>query len=230
MRRADRLFRIVQQLRGGRLHTARSLSERLQVSERTIYRDVRDLQLSGTPIEGEAGVGYRLHKHFDLPPLTFTSQEITALVLGARMVKAWGGDEGVTAAESALARIEAVLPPALRDGLDRILLFAPDFYIPKSDRKRVDLLHEACVARHFATFSYTREDGTTTTRTVRPLALHRWSASWTLASWCDLRNHFRTFRLDRMDKIRIEPETFEDQPGQTLADFLAFVTAQNAVS
>src|ERR1700712_3059926 len=109
MRRADRLFRIVQMLRSGRLKTARALAERLQVSERTIYRDVRDLQLSGTPIEGEAGVGYRLRKEFDLPPLTFTSAEITALVLGARMVKAWGGEEGVTAAGSALARIEAVI-------------------------------------------------------------------------------------------------------------------------
>jgi predicted DNA-binding transcriptional regulator YafY len=226
MRRADRLFRIVQQLRGGRLTTARSLAERLEVSERTIYRDVRDLQLSGTPIEGEAGVGYRLRKEFDLPPLMFTHQELTAIVLGARMVKAWGGAEGVTAAESALARIEAVLPPAMRERLDRILLFAPDFYIPQTDRTRVDVLHEACVDRHYVTLDYKREDGTESTRTIRPLALHRWTNSWTLASWCDLRNHFRTFRLDRMTGIRVEPDTFEEKPGQTLADFLTYVRSQ----
>lgn len=225
MRRADRLFRIVQMLRGGRLHTARSLSERLEVSERTIYRDVRDLQLSGTPIEGEAGVGYRLRKEFDLPPLMFTHQELTALVLGARMVKAWGGAEGVTAAESALARIEAVLPPALRERLDRILLFAPDFYIPNADRERVDIIHEACIARHPLTFCYKREDGTESKRTVRPLALYRWSSSWTLASWCDLRKDFRTFRIDRMDELKVEPQTFADRPGQTLEDFLRHVRA-----
>ena len=91
MRRADRLFRIVQLLRSGRLTTARSLAQKLEVSERTIYRDIQELQLAGTPIEGEAGIGYTLRREFDIPPLMFDRQEITALVFGARMVKAWGG-------------------------------------------------------------------------------------------------------------------------------------------
>src|ERR1700760_82234 len=125
MRRADRLFRIVQMLRSGRLRTAAALAERLEVSERTIYRDVRDLQLAGQPIEGEAGVGYTLRREFDLPPLMFPQEEITALVLGARMVQAWGGVEAAKAARSALARIEAVLPEELAARLDRIALFAP---------------------------------------------------------------------------------------------------------
>jgi predicted DNA-binding transcriptional regulator YafY len=90
MRRADRLFRIVQLLRHGRLLTAARLAEKLSVSTRTIYRDVMDLQLSGAPIEGEPGVGYTLRRDFDLPPLMFTSSELTALVLGARLVQAWG--------------------------------------------------------------------------------------------------------------------------------------------
>lgn len=89
MRRADRLFRIVNLLRQGRVVTATRLAEKLQVCERTIYRDVRDLQLSGAPIEGEPGVGYTLRKDFDLPPLMFTAKELTALVLGARLVQAW---------------------------------------------------------------------------------------------------------------------------------------------
>ena len=125
MRRADRLFRIVQMLRSGRLKTAHALAERLQVSERTIYRDIRDLQLNGQPIEGEAGVGYTLRREFDLPPLMFTPEEITALVLGARLVQAWGGAESVAAANTALARIEAVLPPELAARLDAIALYAP---------------------------------------------------------------------------------------------------------
>src|SRR5579864_6485640 len=97
MRRADRLFRIVQFLRRGRLLTAQKLAEKLEVSPRTIYRDVRDLQLSGMPIEGEAGVGYTLRQDMDLPPLTFTAEELTALVLGALLVRAWGGVESMDA-------------------------------------------------------------------------------------------------------------------------------------
>src|ERR1700761_1261020 len=134
MRRADRLFRIVQMLRSGRLKTAAALAERLQVSERTIYRDVRDLQLAGQPIEGEAGGGYTLRREFDLPPLMFTPEELTALVLGARLVQAWGGAESVNAAKAALARIEAVLPAELAARLDGIMYFAPDFQMPKAHR------------------------------------------------------------------------------------------------
>src|ERR1700733_9251825 len=135
MRRADRLFRIVQFLRLGRMLTAQKLAAKLQVSQRTIYRDVRDLQLSGTPIEGEAGVGYTLRRDFDLPPLMFTSAELTALVLGARLVQTWGGLESADAATSALARIEAVLPAELTAKLDAIRLFAPEFQMPKAHRR-----------------------------------------------------------------------------------------------
>src|SRR5262245_3605323 len=107
MRRADRLFQIIELLRGRRLTTARTLAERLEVSERTIYRDVRDLMLSGVPIEGEAGVGYALRKGFDLPPLMFDREELDALVLGARFVQAWGGSDLSEAARRALFKIEA---------------------------------------------------------------------------------------------------------------------------
>lgn len=93
MRRADRLFQLVQILRNKRLVTARELAERLEVSDRTIYRDIQDLSLSGVPVEGEAGVGYHLRYSLDIPPLMFTAAEIEALVVGARMLKAWGGSE-----------------------------------------------------------------------------------------------------------------------------------------
>src|SRR5271167_548410 len=145
MRRADRLFRIVRILRGGRLQTARMLAQKLEVSERTIYRDVSDLQLSGTPIEGEAGVGYTLRRDFDLPPLMFTRSELTALVLGARLVRAWGGAENVIGANQALQRIEAVLPDELRNDLDSILLYAPGYRMKQYLRVRLDVLHDACM-------------------------------------------------------------------------------------
>src|ERR1019366_381233 len=125
MRRADRLFRIVQFLRAGRLQTARGLAEKLQVSERTIYRDVQDLQLAGVPIEGEAGVGYTLRRDYDLPPLMFNAREITALVLGSRMVVAWCDADLAEAANDALRKIEAVLTPAMRERIDAVPMYAP---------------------------------------------------------------------------------------------------------
>src|SRR6266851_5589329 len=220
MRRADRLFRIVRILRGGRLQTARMLAQKLEVSERTIYRDVSDLQASGMPIEGEAGVGYTLRRDLDLPPLMFTRDELTALVLGARLVRAWGGAASTVAADQALHRIEAVLPPELRERLDAILMYAPGFRMPQ-------FLHEACIDRRVLAFGYTREDGESSQREVRPLALYFWSGVWTLAAWCELRKDFRTFRIDRMQDVRVLGREFIQKKGQRLEDYLRQVTRQN---
>jgi predicted DNA-binding transcriptional regulator YafY len=223
MRRADRLFRIVQMLRSGRLKTARALAERLQVSERTIYRDVQDLQLAGQPIEGEAGVGYVLRRDFDLPPLMFTAEEVTALVLGARLVKAWGGTEMVSAAVAALARIEAVLPAELAARVDAIALYAPGFKMPIAHRRLLDRLHAACLSRTVIIFTYTRladDASRAELRRVRPLALAFWSGVWTLAAWCETRGDFRTFRIDRMEGFTDTGATFTPKRGQRLEDYL----------
>jgi predicted DNA-binding transcriptional regulator YafY len=220
MRRADRLFRIVQFLRLGRLLTAQALAEKLQVSQRTIYRDIQDLQLSGTPIVGEAGVGYTIRRDFDLPPLMFTRSELTALVLGARLVRAWGGAENVIAATQALQRIEAVLPADLRSELDSILLYAPGFVMAQYLRERLDELHAACLKRRSITFDYEREDGERSSRSVRPLALVFWSGVWTLTSWCELRENFMTFRIDRMQQVQVLEREFVQRRGQRLEDYL----------
>ena len=229
MRRADRLFRIVQFLRQGRLLTAQTLAEKLQVSQRTIYRDVQDLQLAGTPIEGEAGVGYTLRRDMDLPPLMFTRGELTALVLGARLVRAWGGAENVESADQALQRIEAVLPPDLRTEFDSILLYAPGgYHMRPLLRERLDALHNACKTRQAVSFGYTREDGEHSQRSVRPLALSFWTGVWTLASWCELRDDFRDFRLDRMEDVRVLDRTFTPKRGQRLEDYMKRAAAREA--
>ena len=227
MRRADRLFRIVRILRGGRLQTARILAEKLEVSERTIYRDVSDLRTSGMPIEGEAGVGYTLRRDLDLPPLMFTRDELTALVLGARLVRAWGGAASTIAADQALQRIEGVLPPELRERLDGILMYAPGSRMPQLLRERLDLLHEASIDRHVLSFAYTREDGQASQRQVRPLALYFWSGVWTLAAWCELRKDFRTFRIDRMQDVRVIAREFVQKKGQRLEDYLRQAARQD---
>jgi predicted DNA-binding transcriptional regulator YafY len=226
MRRADRLFRIVQLLRSGRLLTARHLAEKLQVSHRTIYRDVQDLQLSGVPITGEAGVGYTLRRDFDIPPLMFDREEITALVLGARMVQAWGGMQLTEAANRALRKIEAVLPTDLRERIDDVLLYAPGFRVSREVRSRLDALHTAAQERRIVLIAYAREDGQQSVRRVHPLALYFWGGAWTLAAWCELRNDFRSFRVDRMEHMESLEEIFNPRTGQMLSDFLRHVRAE----
>ena len=227
MRRADRLFRIVQFLRAGRLQTARGLAGKLQVSERTIYRDVQDLQLSGVPIEGEAGVGYTLRRDYDLPPLMFDAREITALVLGSRMVIAWGDHELASAANDALRKIEAVLTPALRDRIDSVRLYAPAFG-PRSEaeldtRSTLEELRAAIETNHVVQVQYGDEKSQVTERRLRPMALLFWGQVWTLVAWCELRNDFRSFRADRFKAVRILEETFKPEHGQSYEDFLAKV-------
>ena len=137
MRRADRLFQIVQHLRGGRLVTAQKLGTWLEVSERTIYRDIADLQSTGVPIDGEAGVGYMMREGFDLPPLMFTRDEIVALVAGARMVRAFGGAAMARAADEALVKIGAVLPDAEKDRIASVVI-AGRIFKPERGKQLAD--------------------------------------------------------------------------------------------
>ncbi len=199
MRRADRLFQIVQYLRGGRLLTARILAERLEVSERTIYRDIADLIGSGVPIDGEAGIGYLMRSGYDLPPLMFSRAEIAALVAGARMVRSFGGAEMALAAEEALVKIEAVLPPDLRDRPAGVAIHAHDAgALSNADRTMVDRLDRAVDAVRKMSLDYRDADGAATRRIVRPLGLWFWGKVWTLIAWCELRDDFRMFRIDRI--------------------------------
>lgn len=226
MRRADRLFQIVQLLRRRRITTAARLSEELEVSERTIYRDVRDLIASGVPIEGEAGVGYALPRGFDLPPLMFQDDEIEALVLGARMVESWSDPALVRAAGRALEKIEAVLPDRLRPRVAASALFAPSFHIPESATAHLAELRAAVSERRKIRFGYAREGGARSTRTALPLGLFFMGTGWSLAAWCELRVQFRSFRLDRIHDLETLDERFEDVEGRTLPDFFLYRDAE----
>jgi predicted DNA-binding transcriptional regulator YafY len=224
MRRADRLFEIVQSLRGDRLVTAQALADKLEVSVRTIYRDVRDLQTAGVPIDGEAGVGYLLRPGFQLPPLMFTLAEIEALIVGARMVEAWAGRTLSASAAEALVKIGAVVPPERMRAAGRVAIFAPGYKFDERLRGRFDLFAKAIEERRKAHFAYRDEAGGGTERTVRPLAMHFWGGVWTLAAWCELRVDFRTFRLDRTDAIALTEEKFSAEKGKTLDDYVARFT------
>ncbi|MBN7757149.1 YafY family transcriptional regulator [Nitratireductor aquimarinus] len=219
MRRADRLFQIVQHLRGGRLVTARLLSERLEVSERTIYRDIADLQSTGVPIDGEAGVGYLMREGFELPPLMFTRDEIVALVAGARMVRAFGGAAMARAAEEALIKIGTVLPEPERDRIAKTEIHTPHWVVSDMDRQTIDALERAVETRDVLALDYRDEAGRTSERDVRPLGLWFWGKVWTLVAWCELRGDFRTFRIDRIAAIKPAGRGFRPERGKQLADF-----------
>ena len=218
MRRADRLFQIVQYLRGGRLVTAAWLSDALEVSTRTIYRDIADLQASGVPIDGEAGVGYVMRAGYDLPPLMFSRDEIVALVAGARLVRAWGGAAMARAAEEALVKIEAVLPATERERAGEVEIHAIAVGMTPEVQARIDALDHAVERRRRLRLTYSDAGDLVTTRTVRPLGLWFWGKVWTLVAWCELRTDFRMFRVDRIVAMQ-ERDPFRPERGKTLADF-----------
>jgi predicted DNA-binding transcriptional regulator YafY len=227
VRRADRLFRIVQRLRRRRATTAAQLAELLEVSERTIYRDMRDLTLSGVPIRGEAGVGYALPKDFDMPPLMFDAEEIEALVLGCRIVKSWADPELARAAESILGKVEAVLPERLKARIADTALFALNFR-GAAGGAVLGVLRAAIRGQKKVAFAYSDEREAASSRTVRPLGLFYWRSSWSLGAWCELRDDFRSFRLDRMRSVATLDATFVPESGRSLADFFEQKRRENA--
>lgn len=226
MRRADRLFLIIHALRGRRTALqARSLAQTLGVSLRTVYRDVADLQLSGVPIEGEAGVGYVLRKGSDIPPLMFNANELEALVVGSRFVRAFAGTQLAESAQSALLKIEAVLPPELRERATRTRIFAPvwrDQY-REDFAALIDRLHAAIVGNQVLRLEYRDESGKASTREVEPLCLSFWGGKWTLGAWCRLRQDFRNFRPDRIDASAASGEVFVETDERNLAAYLRAV-------
>ena len=225
MRRADRLFLVIHALRGRRSALpAHRLADTLGVSLRTVYRDVADLQLSGVPIEGEAGVGYVLRKGADIPPLMFNADELEALVVGTRFVRAFGGTRLGAGARAALLKIEAVLPPELRARSERSRIYAPEVARLESSGL-IDRLHDAIETRHVLRLAYRDQEAQVTAREIEPLCLAFWGGSWTIGAWCRLREDFRSFRPDRIAAIDETGEIFADDPARGIEAYLARVGA-----
>ncbi|KFC08534.1 DeoR family transcriptional regulator [Trabulsiella guamensis ATCC 49490] len=219
-RRADRLFQIVQILRGRRLTTAALLAERLGVSERTIYRDIRDLSISGVPVEGEAGSGYRLMDGFDLPPLMLTTRESEALMVAIRLLKTWGGETLSLSLESAQEKILAILPEESRRKAEQTRIFAPDLGLHSHSRSVFDQIHHAISTQQVLALHYRDESGQLSWRNVQPLGLFFWGEHWLLVTWCERREDYRCFRLDRCLNITTLDRRFSEQADRSLSDFL----------
>ena len=226
MRRADRLFQLVQLIRGRRLSTAAFLAERLEVSLRTVYRDVADLQHQGVPIEGEAGVGYRLGSGFELPPLMFTQAEANALVIASRVAQAWIDGALARDVESALGKILSVLPPVARVAAEAQALFAPGTGLDARTQATLKALRDAVQVQRLVRLAYLDLGNQLSERRVRPLACLYWGKVWTLSAWCELREDFRTFRIDRISACDLLDETYPQESGKTLADLMRRVQCE----
>jgi predicted DNA-binding transcriptional regulator YafY len=220
MRRADRLFEIIQILRRKKATRAADLAARLEVSERTIYRDISDMVSRGVPIDGEAGVGYILRPGFDLPPLMFNENEIEALLLGARIVQSWADPALAAAAETVMDKVAAVSPESLRQQLELVRLWAPANHGRETITIDQAALRHAIRDQRKIRFTYQDLDRQSTERVVRPLIMAFYGPVWLLAAWCELRKGFRVFRIDRMSAFELLETKFDTAPGQTAQDFL----------
>ncbi len=210
-------------LRRQDLTTAGQLAEKLEVSERTVYRDIKDLMASGVPIEGEAGVGYVLES-FDLPPLMFDRDEIEALTFGMRMVQTWGDSELAAAAERALDKIEVVLPEDRQSMIAATPLFAPGVYARLYGGPKVGFdiagLRRAMRERRKILIAYIDAKDAPSERTLWPLAMTFFGQVWLMMAWCELRQAFRVFRPDRIQSLEVLESAFPEEPGKTLADYM----------
>ncbi len=212
MRRTSRLFEIIQLLRAARTPlTAARIADKLEVTKRTVYRDVASLQAMSVPIRGEAGIGYVMRAGYDLPPLMLSVEEVEALVVGLSLLNRTG-DKGLkTAAETIRAKIAAVLPESSLRPLDDISLYAPAWGTSEPAGLDLALVRRAIREERKLAIQYRDEAGQRSERVIRPLAIVYFVEVVTIAAWCELRNAFRHFRADRIASCAMSDEAFQGE-------------------
>jgi predicted DNA-binding transcriptional regulator YafY len=217
MRRADRLIELTTYLRQDRPVTAQTLARRLETSVRTVYRDIATLQAQGLPIDGSAGFGYALRAPVHLPPITFDHDQLEAMALGLAYVMQVGDAALAAAARAARAKVDSVWEAGRGVGARRLRSHQlPERRAPQFTPR----IREALRERRVLEFNYRDASARPSVRSVHPLALTAFSAGWLLIAWCLAREDFRVFRLDRMSRVVMLEETFEEQAGQDLATYL----------
>ncbi|CDZ78183.1 Fumarase [Legionella massiliensis] len=202
MSRTERLLELLQILRRNRFPVSGAvLAQELNISLRTLYRDILSLQAQGAQIDGEPGIGYRLRPCFMLPPLMFSEEEIEALVLGSRWVAKRTDTKLALASRDALAKIASVLPDDLRHKLEHSgLLVGPGLETANIDEQQT-LIRQAIRKEHKITISYIDLKDKTSERTIWPIALGFFEQSRVVVAWCELRQEYRHFRIDRIQKL-----------------------------
>jgi predicted DNA-binding transcriptional regulator YafY len=199
MRKASRLFEIIQILRLARKPaTAAEIAEKLEVAQRSIYRDIAALQAMRVPIEGERGIGYILRPGFNLPPLMFSIEEGEAIVLALALLDRTGDAELKRAAKQANQKIAAAMPPMLREALVASALYAWGAAAPAPEGIDLAIVRRAIRDEQKLEIGYVDELGRVTQRTILPLALIYYSQTANVVAWCELRQALRNFRTDRV--------------------------------
>lgn len=203
MSRTSRLLSLMQLLRAQRSPiSAKALAEKLEVSPRTLYRDIETLREQGADIQGEAGIGFMLKDSFTLPPLMFTADEIEALVLGSRWVKAYGDDALMTSANNALSKIRAVSSKNIQHNIDSHALFVPSYDdCQVEDTQFAPAIRVAIRDQQKVDISYKDEKGMASKRIIHPFALAFFGMHQVVIAWCELREAFRHFRVDRIVEL-----------------------------
>ncbi|MEM8591888.1 MAG: YafY family protein [Pseudomonadota bacterium] len=221
MARPDRLIELIQILKDGRLHRAEDIARRLRVSPRTVYRDMHTLAASGLPVEGTRGIGYRITAAITLPPLNLTKVELEALHLGLAVVGDAQDQELQDAAKSLSAKIDAALPEDRRAAPTGFGFAVYPFADTAFGFRHMPALRAAIRARQKVEICFISPQAERTERTIRPLQLDYWGRVWTVTAWCELRADFRTFRVDKIERLRVLPAIFTEEEGKRFDDFLA---------
>lgn len=219
MRKADRLFQVVNIIRAHQPMTAQQLAERLNVSKRTVYRYIDDLSLSGIPIYGEPGIGYYLHKNFELAPLSLNSEEFTTLILGLEILATSVGGQTQSIAQALIAKIEASNPIVKATPNEKkyfSMLSAPSSPLPKIWWSLSDAINKGIPVQ----IDYTSINNIPTQRVVLPLGMFYWGGKWTIGSWCTTRQAYRDFRVDCIRHIALLPPSTKIDCSCSLAEYL----------
>jgi predicted DNA-binding transcriptional regulator YafY len=214
MRKADRLFQLVNLIRTYQPITAQQLAERIGVSVRTIYRYIDDISISGIPVYGEPGIGYFMDKDFELPPLSLNKEELTALMLGVEMLSRATGNDLAQAAKTMKSKIEAVLPPQSL-GATHKPVQALGNILNDQTLKHWNDLYRAIQEQKAIRIVYLSLSEQLSSRIVFPLGLFYWGEKWTVGTWCVLRSSYRDFRVDRIQNL--DKADYIESPGQQIS-------------
>lgn len=231
MNRIDRLHAILTHLQSKKRVTAQEIADRFEISLRTVYRDVKALDESGVPVIGEAGTGYTIMEGYRLPPVMFTQEEAAALLLGAKLAERWTDDSVKKNLDTALFKIKAVLRSTDKDHMDvladhvEVLRPRMEFQEDPTSSQHIVGLQKAIVEKKVIFIHYCATyNESMTERFVEPIGLCLYSGSWHVIGWCRLRDDYRDFRVDRIQRLQIKDEGFENKSHQSLQQYIKTMT------
>ncbi|MBL7856169.1 MAG: YafY family transcriptional regulator [Cyclobacteriaceae bacterium] len=225
MNRIDRLTAILIQLQTKRVVKAEEIARRFEISLRTVYRDVKSLMEAGVPIGSEAGKGYFIVDGFHLPPVMFTQEEASAMLMAGKLVEKMTDRSVRNSFESALHKIKSVLKDSEKDHLESLEAYVQVFQFPHQQQESfpnhfLTDIQKALVQREVLSIEYFSNQNQLTTREVEPIGISYYSAGWHLIAWCRLRQDYRDFRADRIQSLANTGKTFDHRNLLTLQEYM----------